>query len=138
MILSHFHQKGYIFRSLDILPILKTLKQKISYFLFFPKSVSKLCQYLNFKNILTNSRNIRPLAALSPPLPIKKNVLQRAAISSFAPNLRSQCSPGAVYSCLRHLRPFLLYQPKKKYGGEGYNAARDLISRDIYVATFII
>ena len=34
-------------------------------------------------------------------------------------DIRSQCSPGAVYSCLRHLRPFLLYLSKIIYVGRG-------------------
>ena len=75
------------------------------------------------------SREIRPLAALYPPLHTKK-MRYRAAISSFALDLCSQWLPGAVCSCLLHLCPFLFYQSKKKYGG-WYNAARGLISRDI-------
>ena len=39
-------------------------------------------------------------------------VLYRAAILSFTLDLRFQGSPGAVCSCLWHLRPFLLYQFK--------------------------
>ena len=58
-------------------------------------------------------------------------MLYRAATSSFALDLRSQWSPGAVCSFLRHLRPFLLYQSRKFIWGGGYNAARSLISRDI-------
>ena len=46
-------------------------------------------------------------------------MLYRAAISSFAIDLRSQWSPGAVYSCLRQLRPFLLHQSKIYEGGGG-------------------
>ena len=41
-----------------------------------------------------------------PPPPYKK-VLCRAAISSFTLDLRSQWLPGAVWSCLWYLRPFL-------------------------------
>ena len=62
------------------------------------------------------SREIRPLAALYPSLPYKK-VLYRAVISSFDLDLRSQWTPGLVCSCLRHLRPFLIYQSKKNKGG---------------------
>ena len=47
--------------------------------------------------------------------------------------LRSQWSPGAVCSCIRHLRPFSLYQSLKDKWGWGYNAARGLISRDIAI-----
>ena len=66
------------------------------------------------------SREIRLLAALNPPRPIQKVLY------------RSQWSPEAVFSCLRHLRLFLLYQSNKYFFlGGGYNAARGLISRDI-------
>ena len=41
-----------------------------------------------------------------------------AAISSFALDLRSQWSPGAVCSCLRHLRPFYCISLKKYMRGE--------------------
>ena len=58
----------------------------------------------------------------TPPLPIQK-VHYRAAIS--------WCSPRAVCSCIRHLRPFILNQSKKIWGG--YNAARGLISRNIAI-----
>ena len=54
---------------------------------------------------------IRPPAAIYP-LPYIK-VLNRAAVSSFALDLHSQWSQGAVCSYLRHLRPFLLYQSKE-------------------------
>ena len=50
--------------------------------------------------------------------PYKKN-LYRVAISSFALDLRSQWTSGAVCSCLRHLRPFILYQSKKYIWGGG-------------------
>ena len=62
------------------------------------------------------------------PHPPYKKMLYRAGISSYALDLCSQWSPGALCSCLRHLRPFLLYQSKI---GRGYNVARGLISRDI-------
>ena len=71
------------------------------------------------------SLEIRALAALYPPPSNKKCTLQGCNLE-----LRSQCSPGAVCSYLRHLRPFLLYQSKKYIWGRA-NAARGLISRDI-------
>ena len=57
------------------------------------------------------SREIKPLAAFSPPPPpIYISALQGC----------SQWSPGAVCSCLRHLHSFLLYQSKKYiYEGGG-------------------
>ena len=48
----------------------------------------------------------------------KNNMLFSAAISSFALDLRSQWSPGAVCSCLRHLRPFYCISLKKYMRGE--------------------
>ena len=75
--------------------------------------------------------NLTPGSVIPTP-PIQKKVLYRAAISRFALDLRSQWSTGAVCSCLRHLRPFVLYHSKEylRKGG-GYNAARGLISWDI-------
>ena len=45
-------------------------------------------------------------------------MLFSAAISSFALDLLSQWSPGAVCSCLRHLHPFYCISLKKYMRGE--------------------
>ena len=60
--------------------------------------------------------NYTPSSIIPPPLQTKY-VLYKAAILSFALDLRSQWSPWAVCSCLRYLRSLQLYLIKNIYGG---------------------
>ena len=97
------------------------------FFLKWKDFLAKNLLYLHvyfFNNlcILVISREIRPLAALYP-LPSIQKMVYSAAISSFALDLRSQWSPGAVCSCLWHLRPFLLYQFKNYMWGGRWGIA---------------
>ena len=66
------------------------------------------------------SLEIRPLAALYLPPPLQKNVLHRVVFIG---------SPGRYAHAYGICTPFYCISLKNIYGG--YNAARDLISRDI-------
>ena len=125
---SEFHYEILIFRdnsakkkdvhqNLDSLSVCNNIVSNVSKEFIFFDSLT-----FNFKALdcLVISREIIPLAELYPPY---KKVLYRY-----------QWSPGAVCSCLRHMRPFIVYQSEKEiFLGGAFNAARCLISGTLLI-----